>query len=176
VDARDRAEQALTERELGAHREWPRSVGHAQSAQVPVRLAAIVQPRDRLLSDVAALRERHGALVEPGLLGDHGVVEVDAVARTAVLDPQRLGRRLGHGRGAGGLERGAYALGRVGLAEDVDPGVGPDRADSDAADLGRDVRMLLRAEHGSTPAIAADCGPISDSNPDCSVRLCSSTS
>ena len=65
-----------------------------QAAQVAVRLAAVVQPRDRLLADVAALRERHRALVEAGLLGDHGVVEVDAVAGAAVLDPQALGGRL----------------------------------------------------------------------------------
>ena len=52
-----------------------------QPAQVAVRLAAEVQAGDGLLPDVAALLEGHGALVEPGLLRDHAVVEVDAVAR-----------------------------------------------------------------------------------------------
>ncbi len=36
-------------------------LGQPQAAQVAVRLAAPVQPRDRLLADVAALREAHGA-------------------------------------------------------------------------------------------------------------------
>ena len=50
-------------------------LGQPQPAQVAVRLAAPVQPRDGLLADVAALREAHGAVVEPGLLGDRRVVE-----------------------------------------------------------------------------------------------------
>jgi DNA polymerase-3 subunit epsilon len=58
------------------------------------------QARDRLLADVAALRERDRALVQAGLLRDHGVVEVDPVARAAALDPQALGGRLGDRHGA----------------------------------------------------------------------------
>ena len=58
-----------------------------------VRLAAEVQPRDRLLADVAALLERDRAGVEPGLLRDHGVVEVGAVARPAGLHAADLERR-----------------------------------------------------------------------------------
>src|SRR5215217_3668779 len=45
--------------------------GEPQPAEVAVRLAAVVQPRDGLLPHVAALGEGHRALVEPGLLRDH---------------------------------------------------------------------------------------------------------
>src|SRR6476646_6014642 len=38
-----------------------------QSAESAVGLAPVVQARDGLLADVAALGERHGALVESGL-------------------------------------------------------------------------------------------------------------
>ena len=73
-----------------------------QAAQMAVGLAAVEEPRHRLLADVAALREAHGAGVEPGLLGDRRVVDVDAVARPAALDAEDLGGVLGDGRGAGG--------------------------------------------------------------------------
>jgi hypothetical protein len=53
-----------------------------------------VQARDGLLADVAALGEADRAVVEAGLLRDHRVVEVHAVARAAVLDPQDVGRGL----------------------------------------------------------------------------------
>jgi len=51
-----------------------------------VGLAAVVQPGHRLLADVAALGERHGSLIESGLLRDHAVVKIDAVARPPALD------------------------------------------------------------------------------------------
>ena len=40
-----------------------------QPAQVPVRVAAVVHAGDRLLADVAALREAHRPLDDPGLAG-----------------------------------------------------------------------------------------------------------
>ena len=64
-----------------------------QAAQVAVRLALPVQAGDRLLADVAALRERDGAVVEPCLLRDDGLVELRAPARAARLDAQHLERR-----------------------------------------------------------------------------------
>ncbi len=87
------ARQRVLEREFIARL---RRAAKPQAAEVAIGLAAVVQPRDRLLADVAALRERDRAFVEAGLLGDHAVVEVDAVARAAALDPQALGGRLRH--------------------------------------------------------------------------------
>src|SRR6185312_7550854 len=66
-----------------------------QAAQAAVRLALVIEARDGLLADVAALLERDRALVEAGLLRDRRVVQVDAVARAAALDAQRLDRVLG---------------------------------------------------------------------------------
>src|SRR5581483_10330243 len=49
------------------------SVGHGrlepQAAQMAVRLAPVVQARDGLLADVAALGEAHRTLIDPRLLG-----------------------------------------------------------------------------------------------------------
>src|SRR4051794_39724814 len=111
------ADGLLAELQLRAGR-----LGRAQpqAAQVAVRLAAVVQARDGLLADVAALAERHGALVEPGLLRDDRLVEVDAVARAPGLDAQHLGRRLGHGHGAGRLELRPHAGAVPGCADHVD--------------------------------------------------------
>jgi hypothetical protein len=55
---------------------------------VAVRLALVEEAGDRFLADVAALREADGALVESRLLGDDGVVEVDAVAREGEVDAE----------------------------------------------------------------------------------------
>src|SRR5215211_6051605 len=77
-DRAEPADLALAEPQWIARR---RRTAQRQAAQVAVRLAAEVQPRDRLLPDVAALVERDRAGVQPGLLRDHAVVEVDAVAR-----------------------------------------------------------------------------------------------
>ena len=63
-----------------------------------IGLAAVVQARDRLLADVAALLEVDRALVEPCLLRDRRLVDVDPVARPAALDAQDLGGRLGDRR------------------------------------------------------------------------------
>src|ERR1041385_8663041 len=61
-----------------------------QSPQPAVRVAAVVQARDRLLAGVAALRERDVGLVETGLGGENALVELLAPNRGAHLDPQRL--------------------------------------------------------------------------------------
>jgi hypothetical protein len=79
-----------------------------------------VQPGDGLLADVAALGEADGALVEPRLLGDDRVVEVDAVARAPVLDPQDIRRRLVDLDGAAFDQGGLDALGVLAVADDVD--------------------------------------------------------
>ena len=92
----------------------------AQSAQVAVRLALVVQARDGLLAHVAALREGHRPLVEAGLLRDDRVVEVDAVARAPGLHAQHLGRGLVHVRGAAGAQRGRQRVGVGRVADQVD--------------------------------------------------------
>src|ERR1041384_8595669 len=61
-----------------------------QSPQPAVRVAAVVQARDRLLAGVAALRERDVGLVETGLGGENALVELLAPNRGSRLDPQRL--------------------------------------------------------------------------------------
>src|SRR6185295_13227867 len=60
-DRGDAPDLALAEPERLA---GARRAGQPQPAQVAVRLAAPVQPSDRLLADVAALREADGAVVE----------------------------------------------------------------------------------------------------------------
>ena len=77
---RDRAERGGDDRRSRPRRPPgpPSAIGspsatgrlEAQPAQVAVRLALVVEPGDRLLADVAALGEAHGAIVDPGLLGD----------------------------------------------------------------------------------------------------------
>ena len=62
----------------------------SSTAQPAVRAAAVVQPRDRLLARVAALREGDVRLVEPGLGGEDRLVELAAPDRRAGLDPQPL--------------------------------------------------------------------------------------
>jgi len=110
---------------------------------VAVGLAAVEQARDGLLADVAAFREADGALVEPGLLRDRRVVEVDSVARAPALDPHDLRRDLGHRHGAGLLERGTDRGGVLGVAQHVDARVGRDQADGPAGDLGGAVGVLV---------------------------------
>jgi hypothetical protein len=102
---------------------------------MPVRLAPVVETRDRFLAHVATLGERHRALVEAGLLGDHGVVEVDPVAGPASLDAPCLGRLVGHGDRAAALQGRAQIVGARGLAQHVDPGVRDDHSDGDAVEL-----------------------------------------
>ena len=148
-----------------------------QPAQLAVGLAAVEQPRDGLLAHVAALGERHRALVEPRLLGDHGVVEVDPVAGPPALDAQALGGRLAH-RQSRRPPRARLAARSVSPRRTGDPR--PRRCGSRAPgrrrrDRDDHVRVLLgRQTRRRRPASAAS-GPISDSMPRSSVRLCSST-
>jgi len=102
-----------------------------------------VQPRDRLLPDVAALGEAHGALVEAGLLRDDGVVEVDAVARAPAFDAQHVGGGLVGLHRAGRQQGGLHALGVGAVADDVDADVGAHEAHGRVADLRSDVCVLL---------------------------------
>jgi hypothetical protein len=62
----DAADLTLSEPQRLAGRD---GLGEAQPAEVAVGLAAVMEARDRLLADVAALGERDRALVEAGLLG-----------------------------------------------------------------------------------------------------------
>ena len=101
----------------------------AQAAQMAVRLALVEEARDRLLADVAALREADGALVEPGLLRDHGLVEVDAVARPPGLHARDLGVALASRRAPRrATQRVAQRRRVVGGADQVDAAVGAHRA------------------------------------------------
>ena len=65
-------------------------LGQLQPAQLAVGVAAVREAHDRLLADVAALGERDGALHDARLGRQVRRVEVDAVARQALLDAQRL--------------------------------------------------------------------------------------
>lgn len=87
----DRADGALPEPQLGAGR---RGSGEPEPSQVTVGLPLVVEPGDGLLPDVAPLGEGDGTFVQTRLLGDDGGAEIDAVARPARLDPQRLGLGL----------------------------------------------------------------------------------
>ena len=138
-DRPERPDLALAEPQRGTRR---RGRGQPQPAQVAVRLAAEVQPRDRLLADVAALLERHRAVVETGLLRDHGVVEVGAVARPAALDPADLVRGLRRGHRAGRDQGGGDGLGVLRGAEDVDAEVGRDQPYGRPADGRHAVGVL----------------------------------
>ncbi len=84
ADAPNAPDAAAVELDLLAGPGWS---GQPKSAQVPVRLASVIEPRDRLLPDVAALRERDRAGVQTSFLWDHAVVEIDPVAGSAALDP-----------------------------------------------------------------------------------------
>ena len=154
-DARDLTDLALAESQHGTGRNL---LGQPQAAQGAVRLASVEQPRDGLLTDVAALRERDGAIVEPRLLRDHRLVEVDAVARAPVFDPDPLGVLGGQlGQRQRVLQR-TY-VGRT--AQEIESDVGADRADHDVADRGDEVGVLdggdavhdVRAEHRQQPAL-----------------------
>ena len=72
-----------------------------EHAQAPVRLAAVVQARDRLLARVAALREADRALDQARLGGQDAVVELAAQARRAGADPQQLELVVGDGSASG---------------------------------------------------------------------------
>ena len=100
-----------------------------------------VQARDGLLADVAALGEAHRAVVEPGLLGDDRVVELDAVARA----PASTRTTSAAASGRHGARRASAARTRVGVRRrrrDVDAGVRARPAGRGAADLA--ARRVLR--------------------------------
>jgi len=85
-----------------------------------VGLALVEQARHRLLADVAALGEADGPVVEPGLLGDRRVVDVDAEARAPGLDAHELGGLLGDLDGPGRHQRRLHRRGVGGRADHVD--------------------------------------------------------
>ena len=147
-----------------------------------VGLAPVVEPRHCLLADVAALREAHRALVEAGLLGDRALVDVHPVAGSPVLDAHDLRGRLAHGS-APASRRAARTVVQVGgLAQHVDALGGRDQPHRRAADLRGRVGVLglgpKRVSVSADPMRddARAPGPISESSPHSSVRLCSSTS
>ena len=156
----------------------PAATGAAQPQppQLTVRLAAVVQPRDRLLADVAALRERHRALVEPGLLGDHACRRGRCRSAGGRARPAALGGGLGDRRRARRLERGAQ---RARCRRRRTAGRRRRRCGS----RGRRPRRSstsswacsARRQLGGA-GDRAGRGPISESRPRSSVRLCSSTS
>src|SRR5919198_3205867 len=84
--ARDAADGLLAQDDLVA---GARS-GNLEDAQATVGTAAVVEARDRLLARVAALGEGDVGLVEPGLGGQNGLVELLAPGRRARLDAERL--------------------------------------------------------------------------------------
>ena len=151
-DARQAADLLLAEPQHGSGGD---RLGQAEAAQVAVRLAPVVEAGDRLLPDVAALAERHGALVEAGLLRDHAVIEVDAVARAAALDPHDLGGLLAD---LGDAERARHDRLRSSRGEHVDADVGRHEQDRDAGDLGTAVGVLVDEVLGAgdAPRVGAD--------------------
>ena len=82
-----------------------------EDAQLPVRLAAVVEPRNRLLPRVAALlrREADVSLVQAGLGGKDAIVDLAAPARARRQDAHALeilvGGGLGRGLGVQELDR-----------------------------------------------------------------------
>src|ERR1019366_2542185 len=92
-------------------------------AQVPVHVPAGVDAAHELLTDEAALRERHRVTLEERLLGDRGLVDVDAEARDPSLDAK--GVEAGsvpsrHRRG----ERGDRVVDERRGAEEIDARLG----------------------------------------------------
>jgi hypothetical protein len=81
-------------------RRLPLDLEHAER---PVRLPAVLKPRDRLLAGVAALREADVGLGQARLGRENTIVDLTAPARPAGEDPhalelllvEELGRRLG---------------------------------------------------------------------------------
>ena len=87
--ARDPPDRATLVHDLGVglRRLAGVDVQHSQRA---VRVAAVVQPCDRLLSRVAPFREAHRALGQAGFGGEHAVVDVLPGKRRPGLDPHAL--------------------------------------------------------------------------------------
>ena len=138
-DAREAADLPLAEQQRRAR------LGESsepQAAQVAVGPALVVEARDRLLADVAALGEAHRPLVEPRLLRDHRLVEVDAIAWPPALDPQALGGRLADGLGSARAKRRGQRGGVPGRGQQVDAGVGANRQRLDAGERDGGVGVL----------------------------------
>ena len=144
-----------------------------QAAQVPVRLTAVVQPRDRLLADVAPLRERHRALVQ--VRPPAGSRSRRDRVRSAAGRARRARIRRPPRRPRSRRRRSSACASVVrlpGVAQQVDPEVRADRAHRDARQLSADVRVLdvrqvldagyvgrSRAQQRQQPALrACACG------------------
>ena len=95
----DEADDLVAVEQLGADGGQPvlRAV-EVQQRQPARRPAEGVHPRDGLLAAVAALVEVDGGADPAGLVGDRAVVGVEAEARLAAGDPQRLERPQPAGR------------------------------------------------------------------------------
>ena len=145
----------------GATRRWSRLV-HASSfgaaadsyqrgrPQYPQTVVEWLVPRRaRSVLDLGAgTGKLTRPLVEAGLLRNHAVIEVDSVPRAAPLDPNALGGRVGDVLDAPGAECARQIVGAIGLADQVDPRVGPDRADVDPVNRRNEVCVLHRGQAG----------------------------
>src|SRR5438067_2132141 len=101
-----------------------------------------MEPRDSLLSYVAALRERDRAVVETRFLGDHRVAQINPVARATALDPQAFHGFARDRLSACGAQRRPQLLGFGRVAQNVDAGVRADRPNSTPADV-QDLMSVL---------------------------------
>src|ERR671937_320138 len=61
-----------------------------EDAEAAVDLSPVVLARDRLLTRIAALREAHVGLRQPGLGGKHTLVDLAAPCGNRALDPPAL--------------------------------------------------------------------------------------
>ena len=165
------SDHAVAEHELGSDR---RGIAQPQAAQLAVGLAAVEQPRDRLLADVAALLKRDGAVVEAGLLRDHAVIEVDPVPGAAALDPDALGGRVARcARRPRRAERARQLVGadRTAQIRSIPASVRTARTSIPSSVA---ARCACSAAGGAaTPRIRSLSGPSSETRPRSSVRLCS---
>ena len=99
--ARDPPDDLSVEGELRVIR---REVGalDRQHAEAAVRMPPVMEPRNRLLAGVAALREADRTLLEPRLGRHHAVVELATEPRRACPDAQPLELALADRLGADG--------------------------------------------------------------------------
>ena len=155
-DARDRPDRLVAVDELGTARR-PRTVEQLEAAQQPVDVTPGVDAAHELLAQEAALRERHRVALEERFLRDRLVVEVEALARDTLLDPQGLVRvvsaAVGHTRRTQGF------------------------ADCDEASAGPTTSKPLGAGTTRTPeasratvSTSCDRGPRTERQPNASVR------
>src|SRR4051794_33039500 len=113
-----------------------------QPAQAAVGPSLVVQARDRLLTDVAALREADRPPVDPGFLGDRGGAHLVTEAGATGFNTQDLRRRLGNRRRAGLDQRSRDVLRPARRADEVDAELGGNGPAVDAAHLGLAVGVL----------------------------------